>query len=145
VIVYCDTSALVKLFVEEKFSDTVSKACEAASHVAVSQIAWVEMCAALSLKERTGQIDAETSERALVELRSEWSRYQKLGIDQELIAQAGDFAAQFGLRAYDSVQLATARFAHQHLGSNMAMCCFDNQLNVAAGKLGIPVLEQWEV
>ncbi len=140
-IFYCDTSALVKLFVEEKFSDTVRNACEAASHVAVSQIAWVEMCAALSLKQRTGQIDAETSERALVELRSEWNRYQKLGIDQGLIAQAGSFAVQFGLRAYDSVQLATARVAHQQLGSSMAMCSFDNQLNMAAGKLGIPVFQ----
>lgn len=139
-IVYCDTSALMKLFVNEKSSDTIRKACKAASHVAVSQIAWVEMCAALSLKQRTGQIDAETSARALTELKDEWNRYQRLGIDQELIAQAGNFAVQFGLRAYDSVQLATARFAHQQLGNNMVMCCFDSQLNVAAGKLGIRVL-----
>ena len=139
-IVYCDTSALMKLFVEEDFSNAVRKACKAASHVAVSQLAWVEMCAALSLKQRTGQIDAGTSARALAELKDEWNRYQKLGIDQELIARAGNFAMQFGLRAYDSVQLATARFAHLQLGSSMAMCCFDNQLNVAAGKLGIPVL-----
>lgn len=140
-IVYCDTSALMKLFVQEKFSDVVRKTCKEASHVAVSQIAWVEMCAALALKQRTGQIDAETSARALVELKHEWSRYQKLGIDQELIAQAGSFAVQFGLRAYDSVQLATARMAHQQLGDAMAMCCFDNQLNVAARRLGISVLQ----
>lgn len=140
-IVYCDTLALIKLFVEEKFSDVVREACKAASHVVVSQIAWVEMCAALSLTQRTGQIDAETSERALAELKDEWNRYQKLGIDQELIAQAGNFAVQFGLRAYGSVQLATARFAHEPLGSSMMICCFNNQLNVAAGKLGIPVLQ----
>ena len=140
-IVYCDTPALTKLFVEKKFGDAVRKACMKASHMAVSQIPWVEICAALSLKQSTGQIDAATSERALVELRSEWSRYQKLRIDQELIAQACNFAAHFGLRAYDSVQRARARFAHQQLGSSMAMCCFDNQLNVAPGKLRIPVLQ----
>jgi predicted nucleic acid-binding protein len=131
----------MKLFIDEKSSKTVRKACKAASHVAVSQIAWVEMCGAISLKQRTGQIDAETSARALTELKDEWNRYQRLGIDQELIAQAGNFAVQFGLQAYDSVQLATARLAHQQLGNNMVMCCFDSQLNVAAGRLGIRVLQ----
>ncbi len=140
-IVYCDTSALMKLFVNEPSSDAVRKVCKAASHVVVSQIAWVEMCAALALKQRTRQIDVETATRAITELKDEWNRYQKLGVDQELIAQAGNFAMQFGLRAYDSLQLATARALHQQLGRNMALCCFDNQLNGAAGKLGIPVLD----
>ena len=139
-IVYCDTSALVKLFVLEASSDAVRKTCKAASHVVVSHITWVEMCAAFALKQRTGQIDAETTARALTELRDEWNRYQKLGLDQDLITQAGSFAQQFGLRAYDSVQLASARALHQQLGRNMALCCFDQQINAAAGKLGIAVV-----
>lgn len=138
-IVFCDTSALVKLFVTEASSDAVRKTCKAASHVVVSHITWVEMCAAFALKQRTGQIDAQTSEQALTELRDEWNRYQKLGIDQELITQAGSFAQQFGLRAYDSVQLASARALHLQLGRNMVVCCFDQQINAAAQKLGITV------
>lgn len=131
----------MKLFVDEKFSAMVRKACKSATYVAVSQITWVEMFAALSLKQRTGHIDSAVSDRTLSEVRDEWNRYQKLGIDQALIVQAGNFAQQFGLRAYDSVQLATARAIHQQLGSSMAMCCFDQQLNAAAGKLGIPVMQ----
>ena len=49
-------------------------------------------------------------------------------------------AVRFGLRAYDSLQLATARFGNQQFESLMAMCCLDNQLDAAAGNLGLPVI-----
>jgi predicted nucleic acid-binding protein len=140
VILFFDTSALMKLYAQEPHSDWTRQQVTASSHCAVSQITWVEMCAAFALKERTAQITAVDAKLAMHRFKTEWSIYTRLALDSAVLNTAGDFAIQFGLRAYDSVQLATARVAHQQLGNNMAMCCFDNQLNGAAGKLGIPVL-----
>src|ERR1035437_5083272 len=98
----------MKLFIEEQHSDTIRCASESSALIIVSQVTWVEICAALALKQRTRQIDAPQAAKALQELRVEWVRYNKLAIDQSLINAAGELALTFGLRAYDSLQLATA-------------------------------------
>lgn len=139
-IVFFDTSALLKLFIREQHSEAVCVASKAASLTVVSQLTWVEMCAALGLKQRTRQIDAPQATRALQELRDEWDRYSKLAIDQALIVTAGELALTFGLRAYDSLQLASAQRAHSQTGNTLAFACFDKQLNAAAVALGIATL-----
>lgn len=140
-ILFFDTSALMKLYAQEQHSDWTRQQVTSSSHCALSQITWVEMCAAFALKERTKQITAADTKLAMDRLKVEWPIYNRIAVDSKLLNTAGVFAIQFGLRAYDSVQLATARVAHQQLGNSMAMCCFDQPLNAAANKLGIPVLQ----
>lgn len=130
----------MKLFIEEQDSSTVCRASKSATLIIVSQITWVEMCAALALKQRTRQIDAPQATTALRELRIEWVRYNKLAIDPILISAAGELALNFGLRAYDSIQLASAQRAHSQTGNTLAFACFDKQLNTAAVALGINTL-----
>ena len=47
-ILFCDTSALIKLYIREDFSDRMMAAAEAASATAVCRIAWAEAMAALA-------------------------------------------------------------------------------------------------
>jgi uncharacterized protein len=137
VILFCDTSALMKLFVQESHSESVDAAAQAAGVVAVSQLAWVEMCAGLALKQRTGQLGASVAAHALTELALKWSLFSRAPVDATLVERAGQFASRFGLRAYDSVQLATvARLCAQE-GDLVSFCCFDKALNTAARELGI--------
>lgn len=140
VILFCDTSALVKLFVQEQHSETLREAALSCSHLLVSELAWVEMCAALALKQRTRNLDAPQSDQALQSLRAQWGGYYKLGVDPALVASAGELALAFGLRAYDSVQLASVQHAHQQTGDTLVFACFDRQLNRAAVALGIATL-----
>lgn len=129
------------LYAHEQHSNWTRQQVSASKHCVVSQITWVEMCAAFALKDRTGQVSAANAKLAMDRLKADWPIFTQLALDNALLTTAGHFAQQFGLRAYDSVQLASARAIHQQLGRNMALCCFDNQLNGAAGKLGIPVLQ----
>lgn len=139
-ILFCDTSALMKLFVQEQHSANMQAAFQSASRIAVSQLTWVEMCAALALKQRTRQIDAPQAAQALQELRQEWGGYSQLAVDHVLITSAGDLAQTFGLRACESLQLASVLRVHSLAGAAMAFCCFDKQLNAAAVALGIATL-----
>jgi uncharacterized protein len=140
VILFCDTSALIKLYAQERHSDWMREQANRASHCIVSQIAWVELCAALGHKEKMGQVQALVAKTVLARLRAEWGMFQQFALDGGLLHSAGELALRFSLRAYDSVQLASAQRAHWHLGNNMAFCCFDKSLNDAAQALGIPVL-----
>ena len=106
----------------------------------VSQLTWAEMCAGLALKQRSNQVDAQIAVTALEQLHTEWPRYSRLGIDEDLMMEAGKLALRFGLRAYDSVQLASAQRAHKQLGINLTFCCYDKQLNTAAAALAMSIL-----
>ncbi len=101
-ILFYDTSALMKLYAQEQHSDWTRRQVTSSSHCAVSQITWVEMCAALALKARTRQIHAADARAAMERLKVEWPIYTRLTLDPALLNTAGEFAIQFGLRAYDS-------------------------------------------
>lgn len=139
-IIYCDTSALMKVYALEQYSDWTLKQVASARPCTVSQVTWVEMCAALALKGRTNQITSAQVTSAMHRLKTEWGGYTQLAIDNALIATAGELALAFGLRAYDSLQLASAARVHHYSSEAMSLCCFDRQLNAAAVALGIHTL-----
>ena len=139
-ILYLDTSALVKLFLDEQHSDWVRQWAEESALVMVSELTWTEMCAALALKRRTGQITAAQIDATLAELNEDWPRYQRLGTDAALFNEAGALALRLDLRAYDSVQLAGAWRAFGATGPSLKFCSFDRKLNTAAQALGLPVI-----
>ena len=101
-IVFCDTSALMKLYVQELHSDWTRREVEACNLCLVSEITWTEMCAALGFKQRTQQIDEAATAAAMKRLRTEWAIYTRLAVDSALVNHAGELALHFGLRAYDS-------------------------------------------
>ena len=139
-ILFFDTSALMKLFVQELHSDTLRNTARSSPLTIVSQLTWVEMCAALAFKQRTHQIDAPEAARARKELDEEWGRYTHIAVDNTIIANAGELAQTFGLRAYDSLQLASAKRVYSQAGPTLVFCCFDKQLNAAASTLGIQTI-----
>lgn len=138
---YCDTSALMKLYVEEQHTDLMHRMCRRSSSIFAADITWVEMRSALALRVRTSKTTQADADAAIQKLRVEWLNYQALSLDASLFETAGDYAAIFSLRAYDSVQLACAQSVNIGLGGQMTFCCFDKQLNNAARVLGMKVLD----
>jgi hypothetical protein len=56
------------------------------------------------------------------------------------IRRAGNLAQQFGLRGYDSVQLAAAELTQTVLRAPVTFASFDNNLNEAARTNGLNLL-----
>lgn len=140
-ILFCDTSALVKLYAQEQHSDWTRRQVEAAARCLVSEITWAEMCAALAMKGKTTQNTPDGVAVSLARLRAEWDIYTGLAVDAPLINHAGELALRFGLRACDSIQLASAHKASAIAGAALCLCCFDKQLMAAAQALGITPLQ----
>jgi predicted nucleic acid-binding protein len=139
-ILYCDTSALLKLYIDEPGSDAVKAQVQAAEAVAVCRIAWAEAHAALSRRARETPEDAATLELAKAALAADWARYVVMEITQALVERAGDYADTLALRAYDSVQLAAAFETGLIAQTPVQFACFDLRLNKAAKLLGMACL-----
>ena len=136
-ILFCDTSALVKLYVDEESSDAVRTLAESVSSVAVCRIAWAEAMAALARRSREQPADAAVIDAVRIRLRNDWQRYAIVELTQQLVELAGDYADTFALRGYDSIQLAAARILQVATTEELHFACFDARLNRAAKVLGM--------
>ena len=141
-ILFCDTLALVKLYVREAGSDALLAEAGAASAVAVCRIAWAEAVAAMARRARDVPADAEALDAARQRLREHWSHYVVVEVTQALVERAGDYADTFALRGYDSVQLAAARTVQEAGREDLRFACYDTRLRKAAKVLGMSVFAE---
>ena len=75
--------------------------------------------------------DADAIEGVPKRLRMDWSRYVVVEVTQALVELAGEYAENFALRGYDSVQLAAARTLQDMAGEEVQFACFDTRLGKA--------------
>ena len=139
-ILFCDTSALLKLYVVESESDALKVLVQEAEAVAVCRIAWAEAYATLSRRAREVPEDNSLIEQAKAALAYDWPHFVVLEIDQPLVELAGEYADTFALRGYDSIQLAAAFEAGRISQTPIFFACFDTRLNKAAKLLGMACL-----
>jgi predicted nucleic acid-binding protein len=136
-ILYCDTSAVVKLYLVEALSPDVKRLVEEAEVVAVCRIAWAEAHAALSRRAREVVADGPAASAAKRALADDWPRYLVMEVTQPLVERAGRYADTFALRRYDSVHLAAAHETALLAEGPVNFACFDERLNKAALVLGM--------
>ena len=83
-ILFCDTSALVKLYVREDGTDAVSEQAGASEIVAVCRIAWVEIMSALARRSREQPQDAAAIAQARQQFATDWPHYFTVEVTKEL-------------------------------------------------------------
>lgn len=108
---FFDSSALVKRYVNETGSAWVQAITNPAlgNKLIVARITWVEVISALARQQREGKLTSPNVAAALLTFRHDWdTQYQVAELDQALALAAGQLLQKHPLRAYDSVQLASA-------------------------------------
>ncbi len=138
-ILYLDTSAVVKLYATEPGSAETEELVSAAGRVTSSLIAYAETRAALARKYRMRQMNQKEFAARKDEFELHWAGFFKLPVDAQLVKVAGELAEKFSLRAYDSIHLASADRLYREIRSPIWFACFDSALNAAAAKLGLKV------
>jgi predicted nucleic acid-binding protein len=141
-LVYLDASALVKRYVAEAGSVEVDGLIASASVVGTATISRAEVAAALARSARTGVLPRGEAEAALQVFRAEWIDLVRLQLTEVVLAQADTLAWDMGLRGYDAVHLAVARFWQSSLGEPVTVATFDRQLwaaTLAGGMAAWPV------
>src|ERR1043165_1335463 len=108
-MLYLDTSALVKLYLDEVGRSAIMSAVAAEGIVATQEIAYIETHAAFSRAEREGRLTHADLERVRGEFERDWPSYLVIRVSQPLLEQAVKLVDSFALRAYDAVHLAAAQ------------------------------------
>lgn len=130
-ILYLDTSALVKLYIEESGSIAVAAAVEAAAAVATARITYAEARAAFARHARAGGLVPAELRRVVRHLDEEWGQYSIVEVTDAVVRRAGALAERHKLRAYDAVHLA-AVLGVELAGGDVEFSSFDDRLNQAA-------------
>lgn len=135
-IIYLDTSALVKLFLSEEGRDLTIAAVATAMGGCTSAVAYVEARSAFARKLREESLDDVTHERIVRALDQRWPALLRREVTISLAFEAGAIAQAYGLRGYDAVHLASALDFQRRL-DEIAFLAFDDRLNDAAVEAGL--------
>jgi len=139
-IVYLDTSSLVKLYVEEAGSATIGDIAQSATVIAASKVAYAEARAAFARKQRDDGFTAKILRKIVSDFDREWENYFIIEVTDGIIRSAGDIAEKYLLRGFDSIHLASAVNLKDKIRSEVYFSSTDLKLNRAAGKEGMRVL-----
>lgn len=133
-ILYLDTSALVKIYVDEPGRAAVMRAIDAAATVATVRIAYAEARAAFARKRRERGLDTRGLRRVVEILDEDWPTFGIVDVTEPLVRRAGGLAERYGLRGYDAIHLAAA-VALERGGAEVSFGCFDDHLRRAARRV----------
>lgn len=130
-MIFIDTSALVKRYVNETGSRSVMALMDADGAWAAAAIALTE--SEISLCHRA---DRESTADPLIDaLRRDWPRFSVIPVDEPCLARAREIGCQFGTRAMDSIHLAAA----DRLPRPLTFITFDRRQAAAAAGMGFLV------
>lgn len=137
---YLDTSALVKLYVDEEGSPLVRSAVDRAGLVATSAIAYVEARAACVRRRYEGGLSTTNYRRIIRDLDTDWDRYLVVQMTDPLIREGARLAEVYRLRAYDAVHVAAATTVSLRLAEAVVFASWDLDQARAAKAEGLELL-----
>lgn len=135
-IVYFDSSALVKLVVDEAGSDLVAALWNGCDAAVSSRLAYPEVCAALAAASRNHDLTPSEVVTATHEWGIFWSSMRPIELSPEIAQQAGQVAGRHHLRGADSVHLASALALAP---ADVTIAVWDRRLHAGALATGLAV------
>ncbi len=146
-ILYVDSSAIVKRYISEPGSNEMQSAVEQAEAIGTTAVSRAEVVAAFRKAVRVQVVLEKDARIALRAFNKGWRDLVRTRVTERLVQHAAGLAWSHGLRGYDAIQLASAAAWQQSLGRNVTLATFDVQLWEAARNIGILVfpnnLPEW--
>jgi len=139
VILYLDSSSLVKLYVEEADSPAVRRWSGDAVVLATSRVAFAEVVAALARRRREGSLDDAAFQSATARLATDWADIAVVEVNE---IAAGHLAVRHALRGFDAIHLAAVLDMREAAtGARLAFTSFDVRQVAAARAEGLAIME----
>ena len=136
-IVYADTSALVKLFVAEDSSESTRMMLLNAQAIGTGLLTRAELGSALARGARRRIITDGEAAIARQRLAVVWPTLIHVSLNQILVSRAESAAWKYGLRGYDAVHLAAALTWQEQMGYVVTLATFDKELWEAGALAGL--------
>lgn len=133
-LVYFDSSALVKLVLDEEGSDVAAALWNACDAAMSSRLAYPEVCAAIAAAGRNHDLTESQASAAATEWEGFWASMRPVELTPEIEQAAGILARTHRLRGADAVHLASALA----LGvSDLTVAVWDRRLHAGVGQAGL--------
>ena len=132
-IVYFDSSAFVKLVVDEDGSDVAAMLWDGCDAAVSSRLAYPEVRAALAAAGRSGRLTPADQRRAEAAWEEYWAACRPVELTGSMTGHAGDLAGRHGLRGADAVHLASLLA----VSADAVFAVWDIRLRQAARSVGV--------
>lgn len=136
-ILYLDTSALVKRYFREPFSDEIISKWQSAEQVVTSSVAYAEAKASIYRKRREEALERKSIQTVLDAFHRDWKSFIRVEVTDELNGYIDRAVEEYPLRGFDAIHLASAMVIHERLPEDFLFACFDDRLARAARSEGL--------
>ena len=135
-IVYFDSSALVKLLVDEDGSDLAAQLWDGCDAALSSRLAYPEVRSALAAANRNRDLDDRTLTSLTADWEQFWAAMRPVELTAEVQRRAGTLAQRHALRGADAVHLASALTIPTN---ELVVAVWDRRLQTGAVAAGLAV------
>lgn len=136
-IVYFDSSAFVKLLVEEDGSDLAAALWDGCDAAVSSRLAYPEVRATLAAAGRDHRLDPVSQRQAEAAWEDYWAATRAVELTNSVSVHAGRLAGQHALRGADAVHLASV----MAVGSaDIVFAVWDRRLRSGARTAGVQLV-----
>ncbi|MEW6117474.1 MAG: type II toxin-antitoxin system VapC family toxin [Nitrospirota bacterium] len=137
-ILYLGTSSLVKLYVQEPYSDLVKEWVQEAEIVATCRVAYTEIIAALDIRFNSRDLTKSDYDLLVKEISRDWTNFAIVDFNE---VEAAQLVKKYGLRRFDAIHLSAAKLIKKaHKDISVAFSSAEENLCKAAAAEGLRVL-----
>ncbi len=140
-ILYLDSSALVKRYILEIGSDLVNHWIAMAESNITNILTRLEVPSAIAKANWMGNIDNVSMKKAISVFTEEWSSFQRLPLSEMIVERAAEIAVSMKLRSYDAIHLTSALFWQETLLKPVIIATFDKTFEKTANELGLQTMK----
>jgi predicted nucleic acid-binding protein len=138
-IIYLDTSTLLKLYIQETGSDEVVKLLTSVDSSGTNLLTHVEMASAIARAVRMELVFANEAQSTWKDFLADWELLVRLDISVQITKRAATLAWEHGLRGYDAIHLASALSWQEAIDTPVTLATYDRELWAEALKAGMEV------
>ncbi len=142
-ILYLDTSALIKKYFKETGSDEIISKWQTATGIVTSSVAYAESLASIYRKKRETKFGNDKLQNILAAFRRDWNSFIRVEVTDDLKEWIDKTVSRYPLRGFDAIHLASALIVHNSLPEEFLFACYDKKLLSAAHKTGLKTLPDY--
>ncbi len=142
-ILYLDTSALLKKYFKEDGSTDVTSLWKGSKAIVTSCVTYAETRASIFRKKREARdIDEDIFKTVLNAFQVDWESFIRVDVNDALNDTIDRLVAIHPLRGFDAIHLASALVVHETIEEDFIFACYDRRLIKAAKEEGLNVTFQ---
>ncbi len=122
-ILYLDTSALLKRYFKEPHSNELLAKWKEATQIVTSSVAYAETMATLYRKKREVDLSSTIFNRLLKSFQLDWESFIRVEVNDGLNETIHKVAANYPLRGFDAIHLVSAIITHERINEAFLFAC----------------------